>query len=92
LRFNFGYNGSERFSANHRYGFFPTIGASWVASNENWWNPAIVQRFKLRASYGLVGNDAIGSQRFFYLSDVHLNEGYNYAQFGFNNSYERKGV
>jgi TonB-linked SusC/RagA family outer membrane protein len=89
---NFGYNGSERFSANHRYGFFPTIGASWVASNENWWNPAIVQRFKLRASYGLVGNDAIGSQRFFYLSDVNLKDGPNYSQFGFNNSYERKGV
>ncbi|SDE47260.1 TonB-linked outer membrane protein, SusC/RagA family [Mucilaginibacter pineti] len=89
---NFGYNGSERFSENHRYGFFPTIGASWVVSNEKFWNPAIIDRLKFRASYGLVGNDAIGQQRFFYLSDVNLSTGPNYAQFGFNNSYERKGV
>ncbi len=89
---NFGYNGSERFNADHRYGFFPTIGASWVASNESWWNPDIVQRLKIRGSYGLVGNDAIGQQRFFYLSDVNFTTGPNYAQFGFNNSYERKGV
>jgi len=90
--FNFGYNGSERFSANHRYGFFPTIGASWVVSNENWWTPGIVDRLKIRASHGLVGNDAIGSQRFFYQSSVLFNQGNNYAQFGINNQYERKGV
>ncbi|WP_223818117.1 SusC/RagA family TonB-linked outer membrane protein [Mucilaginibacter rubeus] len=89
---NFGYNGSERFSANHRYGFFPTIGGSWVVSNEKFWNPNILDRLKIRASYGLVGNDAIGNQRFFYQSDVTLNAGPNYAQFGINNQYERKGV
>jgi len=92
---NFGYNGSERFSANHRYGFFPTIGASWVVSNEGFWKGGIsdvISKLKLRASHGLVGNDAIGSQRFFYVSDVLLNNGNNYAQFGTNNGYERKGV
>jgi TonB-linked SusC/RagA family outer membrane protein len=90
--FNFGYNGSERFSTNHRYGFFPTIGASWVVSNESFWSSSFMDRLKIRASHGLVGNDAIGSQRFFYQSDVALNEGGNYAQFGINNQYERKGV
>ncbi|WP_238395247.1 TonB-dependent receptor [Mucilaginibacter sp. 14171R-50] len=89
---NFGLNGSERFNVQHRYGFFPTIGASWVASNESFWNVSFVDRLKIRASYGLVGNDAIGSQRFFYQSDVLLNDGGNYAQFGINNQYERKGV
>lgn len=104
---NFGYNGSERFSANHRFGFFPTIGASWVISNEKFWKGAIsdiITRLKLRASHGLVGNDAIGAQRFFYISNVILNDGAwfkingvdryitNYAQFGSNNQYERKGV
>ncbi|WP_083927667.1 SusC/RagA family TonB-linked outer membrane protein [Niabella aurantiaca] len=92
---NFGYNGSERFSANHRYGFFPTIGASWVVSNETFWKGGfadIVTRLKLRASHGLVGNDAIGSQRFFYVSDVGFNQGNYYAQFGTNNQYERKGL
>ncbi|MDP4209250.1 MAG: TonB-dependent receptor [Bacteroidota bacterium] len=94
LEYNFGYNGSERFSANHRYGFFPTIGASWVVSNEKFWTDGlskIVNRLKVRASYGLVGNDNIGSQRFFYLSDVNLNGG-NFAYFGTNNGYFRNGV
>jgi len=95
LEFNFGYNGTERFSAAHRFGFFPTIGGSWVASNEKWWDDDgisnIVQRFKLRATYGTVGNDNIGSQRFYYISDVNLNGG-NPATFGTNNGYTRNGV
>ncbi|MBB6126038.1 TonB-dependent receptor [Mucilaginibacter lappiensis] len=93
LEFNFGYNGSERFSANHRFGFFPTIGASWIISDEKFWGDLydVFDRFKLRASYGLVGNDQIGSQRFFYLSDVNLNGG-NSASFGTNNAYSHNGV
>lgn len=92
---NFGYNGSERFSENHRFGFFPTIGAGWIISNEKFWDGGlskIVNRLKLRGSYGLVGNDAIGSQRFFYKSDVNLNGGGNYAEFGFNSGANRPGV
>lgn len=89
---NFGYNGSERFSSEHRYGFFPTFGVSWVASNESFWKAGgVVDRLKIRASHGLVGNDAIGSQRFFYLSDVNLNGG-NFAQFGINNQNQLNGV
>ncbi|MDR1517686.1 MAG: SusC/RagA family TonB-linked outer membrane protein, partial [Dysgonamonadaceae bacterium] len=37
LEFNFGYNGSERFSANHRWGFFPSVGAAWNIANEKFW-------------------------------------------------------
>lgn len=93
LEFNFGYNGSERFSANHRFGFFPTIGASWIVSSEKFWGNLsnVVDRMKVRASYGLVGNDQIGAQRFFYLSDVNLNGG-NKATFGTNNGYTLNGV
>ncbi|RYD93156.1 MAG: SusC/RagA family TonB-linked outer membrane protein, partial [Sphingobacteriales bacterium] len=93
LEFNFGYNGSERFSDEHRYGFFPTIGASWIISGEKFWGDLydVFDRMKLRASYGLVGNDAIGEQRFFYLSDVNLNGG-NSAYFGTENGYGRNGV
>lgn len=93
LEGNFGYNGSERFSESHRFGFFPTIGASWIISEEKFWGSLynVFDRFKLRASYGLVGNDQIGSQRFFYLSDVNLNGG-NFASFGTNNGYNRNGV
>lgn len=71
---NFGYNGSERFSMAHRFGFFPSIGLVWHASKERFFEPfqPIVSNFRLRATYGLVGNDAIGSadQRFYYLSEV----------------------
>ncbi|MDB5015086.1 MAG: SusC/RagA family TonB-linked outer membrane protein, partial [Daejeonella sp.] len=90
---NFGYNGSERFSDTHRYGFFPTIGGSWIVSEEKFWDKLkpVVDRVKLRASYGLVGNDAISDRRFFYLSDINLNGGGNYASFG-TNSYSRDGV
>jgi hypothetical protein len=63
-----------------------------VVSNESFWGSSFIDRLKIRASHGLVGNDAIGAQRFFYQSDVALNEGGNYAQFGINNQYERKGV
>ncbi|HEX6431879.1 MAG TPA: TonB-dependent receptor [Niastella sp.] len=95
--FNFGYNGSEKFSPAHRFGFFPTIGAGWVVSNEKFWTgniPNIITRLKLRGSYGLVGNDAIGdpkTQRFFYLSNVAPNEGPS-ASFGTNNSVTMRGT
>jgi TonB-linked SusC/RagA family outer membrane protein len=73
--FNFGYNGSERFSEDHRFGFFPSVGAGWVISNESFWDPIkpIFEKFKLRYSYGLIGNDQIGSERFLYLSNVSFN-------------------
>ncbi|HTJ14836.1 MAG TPA: TonB-dependent receptor [Dinghuibacter sp.] len=73
LEFNFGYNGSEKFAPDHRFGFFPTIGAGYVISNENFWKGGVSKvftRLKIRGSYGLVGNDNIGKQRFFYLSSV----------------------
>lgn len=94
LEFNFGYNGSERFAEQNRFGFFPTIGGSWIVSREKFWNEGlskVINKLKLRASYGLVGNDAIGAQRFFYLSDVNLAGG-NPAYFGQSNGVTRPGV
>lgn len=77
--FNFGYNGSERFSENNRWGFFPSFGAAWMVSNEAFFEPLtdVITQFKLKGTYGLVGNDAIGSanDRFYYLSQVDLNAG-----------------
>lgn len=95
VEFNFGYNGSERFASNHRFGFFPSVGAGWVVSNEKFFEPLLstIDNLKFRVTYGLVGNDQIGSanDRFFYLSDVNLNNGSN-GQFGTNYSYSRPGV
>jgi TonB-linked SusC/RagA family outer membrane protein len=93
LEFNFGYNGSERFSENHRFGFFPTVGASWIVSGEKFYGNLsnVISRMKIRGSYGLVGNDAISDRRFFYLSDVNLNGG-NPASFGTNLGYSHNGL
>ncbi|MDR0835217.1 MAG: TonB-dependent receptor, partial [Tannerella sp.] len=78
--FNFGYNGSERFAKNERFGFFPSIGFGWVVSNEKFWSESldlnrIMPKLKFKSTYGLVGNDAIGraQDRFFYLSNVLMN-------------------
>lgn len=78
---NFGYNGSEKFDAAHRWGFFPSIGLGYIISNEKFWENAgldkVFPMFKFKASYGLVGNDNIMSadKRFYYLSDVNTNNG-----------------
>jgi len=74
--FNFGYNGSERFSKNNRFGFFPSFGAGWLVSNESFFEGIkdVIPTLKFRGTYGLVGNDAIGAaeDRFYYLSNVSL--------------------
>ncbi|GAA4317437.1 TonB-dependent receptor [Mucilaginibacter gynuensis] len=95
VEFNFGYNGSERFANNHRFGFFPSVGAGWIVSNEKFFAGLrnTIDQLKLRATYGLVGNDQIGSSvdRFFYLSRVTLNNG-NSGSFGTNFVDNRPGV
>lgn len=85
--FNFGYNGSERFHQSERFGFFPSVGLGWTVSNEPFWSGRIagmINRFKLRATYGLVGNDAIGDEndRFYYLSNVNMSNSGMSSSFG----------
>lgn len=85
---NFGYNGSERFAAKERFGLFPSMGIGWIASNERFWLPMskVVNKLKFKATHGLVGNDAIGSEddRFFYISQVNMNNGGLGTTFGQN--------
>lgn len=94
--FNFGYNGSEKFDAGHRWGFFPSFGAGWILSNESFWTGGIeriISTLKLRGTYGLVGNDAIGDERFFYLSQVNINQGANYVMgYDFTGGRNRRGT
>jgi len=94
--FNFGYNGSEKFAENHRFGFFPSIGLAYNISNEKFFATMkrVITNLKLRATYGVIGNDAIGASgdRFFYLSDVNLNNGTYGATFGEDWGYSRSGV
>ena len=89
---NFGYNGSENFAAGKRFGFFPSVAVGWVISNEPFWKgiKEQVNLFKLRASYGLVGNDVISkdyADRFPYLTTVDMGQGYDVY---IGNNFQRK--
>lgn len=93
LELNAGYNGSENFAEGNRFGFFPSVALGWNVSEEPFWAPLkdIVSRFKLRGSYGLVGNDQIGGERFIYMADVSL-QGDPAFQTGYgNNTVSLKG-
>lgn len=95
LEYDFGYTGSERFAAKHRFGFFPSVGGGWIVSNEKFFKPLLntINQLKFRFTYGLSGNDNIGSSnsRFFYLSNVNLN-GASSGPFGTNFTYTRPTV
>ena len=83
--FNFGYNGSENFAPDKRYGFFPSFGLGWVISNEPFFEGAtdIIQYLKLRGTWGQVGNSQISGRRFAYLATVTDNGSTSY-NFGKN--------
>ncbi len=88
--FNFGYNGSENFADGHRFGFFPAFSAAWNVSEE----PIIkknlpwLSMFKIRYSYGKVGNDALyingAETRFPYLYTIGSGNSYQWADFNFS--------
>lgn len=65
---NMGYNGSENFARGKRFGFFPAFAAGWVISNEEFFKESsnFINFMKIKASYGMVGNDKIGGGRFMY--------------------------
>ena len=69
---NVGYNGSEQFSPNKRFGFFPAFSLGWVATEERFIkeNARWLTALKLRGSFGKVGNDQIGARRFLYLDNI----------------------
>lgn len=72
--FNIGYNGSENFHPDRRFGTFPAGSVGWIISEEKFFKPIskIVTFLKLRASWGLVGNDRIGGNRFMYMPDPYV--------------------
>ena len=68
--FNIGYNGSEQFAKGKRFGVFPAFSLGWLVSNEDFMKDIkAISNLKLRASFGKVGNDKIGNQRFLYLDN-----------------------
>lgn len=69
---------SSRFAPGHRWGNFGSAGAAWLISKESWFNVPAVNMLKLKASYGVLGNDGLGSYPY---ADqyTHSFDGTNYA-------------
>lgn len=82
---NVGYNGSENFSPEKRFGLFPAVGLGWAISNEAFWEPVqkYVSYLKFRYTDGLVGTDAVTNRRFMYMDQMASADGY---RFGTTNS------
>ncbi|MBI4427978.1 MAG: TonB-dependent receptor [Ignavibacteriales bacterium] len=68
-------DGSSRFGADHRYGFFPAASAGWIVSDEGWFSEfGVIDFLKLRASMGQTGNSEIGN----FPSLALVGSGFNY--------------
>lgn len=102
--FNFGYNGSENFATGHQFGFFPAFSLAWNIAEEKFIQEKLpwMGMFKLRYSYGKVGNDNLKiddvEYRFPYLYTIRnwyndkdgkkIDEpGYNWGDFGYDKNY-----
>lgn len=104
--FNVGYNGSENFAPDKRFGTFPAMSLGYVLSEESFMKKQkVIDYLKIRASVGLVGNDNMNNNRFLYLADGYAidqsgksNEGYGFSDplygynFGYNNTESIKGA
>lgn len=78
---NLGYNGSEQFAPSKRFGLFPSGSIGWIASNESFLKGnKYLTWLKIRASYGLVGNDSMGGLRFLYQDDNKIQSGNGFVQ------------
>ncbi|MDT8432719.1 MAG: TonB-dependent receptor [Bacteroidales bacterium] len=80
--FNIGYNGSENFAEEQRFGVFPAFSAGWILTEESFMDALpFIEYLKIRGSYGWVGNDKIGGNRFLYLPDSYdpTSGGYNFG-------------
>ncbi|MFZ4561334.1 MAG: SusC/RagA family TonB-linked outer membrane protein [Saprospiraceae bacterium] len=87
-RFNFSYNskyflsasvradGSSRFGANNRWGVFPAVSAAWRISEDFFANSSVISEMKLKASWGVRGNQDIGN----FASRALIQPGTNYLQ------------
>ena len=80
--FNFGYNGSENFADGKRFGFFPAFSLAWNVAKEDFLKDLTwLDMFKIRYSYGKVGNDKMGDDvRFPYIYELgYTGNNYNFG-------------
>ena len=91
IDFNFGYNGSENFHKDYRFGFFPAISGAWNIAEESFLKKAKwINMLKVRYSYGKTGNDKLQENgndiRFPYLATIETmkNDGNDTGGYYFN--------
>ena len=78
--FDAGFNGTDNFAKGKRYGFFPAVSAGWVISSEKFLqdNP-VIDLLKIRASYGLTGNDQLDGRRWLFISEYQNGTSYGFG-------------
>ena len=78
LELNGRYDGSSKFPKNHRFGFFPSVSVGWRLGQEGFmkWASSWLDDFKLRASYGSVGNQRISPYQFSPVMSLYSNGTY----------------
>ncbi|MGI6242228.1 MAG: SusC/RagA family TonB-linked outer membrane protein [Prevotella sp.] len=83
IDFNMAYNGSDRFKAGNRYGFFPAVGLGWAISEEPWFKNKLkfVDLMKIRTSYGLVGSDVAMGNRYLYNQVYEKGDAYHFGDY-----------
>jgi len=66
------YDGSSKFPPDQKYAFFPSASAGWRISKESFWHidPSIISDFKIRGSYGSLGNGNISSYQYLELFNI----------------------
>ncbi|NDP20047.1 MAG: TonB-dependent receptor [Paludibacter sp.] len=92
---NLGYNGTENFAPGKRFGFFPAFSLGWVVSDEPFFPKNNVLTFmKARGSFGEVGNDKIGGDRFLYrqASYTYTANFYQFGEYGSNQTGYQAGL
>ena len=80
LEASFRADGSTYFAPENRWGFFPSVSASWVLSNEHFfknWNQPVISNIKFRASTGILGNDGLVGEYSYILNYIESANGYN---------------
>ncbi len=73
-------DGSSKFAPGNQWGYFPAISGAWVVSREKWWNLENVNNLKVRAAFGLTGNNAIGDDLWRYQYAVQSDGGPSWGE------------
>ena len=77
-------DGSSRFGEGNKFGTFPSVSTAWRISNEDFFNVGFINDLKLRAGFGITGNQEIGNYSFASTYNTHL--------YNFNGNYVTAAV